>query len=209
MVTPSENRSSRELHQKERSKLERMKFRTFIIGYVLVLAVFLFAKRHSDPSPQSSDFSNVVDLTRPGMGTVDQIPAGRLTAPLVVLDVRSNAKNNPGYQISVEDIADWEQIHGEIPPHAVVIAETGLRTNSNSSGYSLDAARFLVEGRGVIGLGIDAPSIESSASSAADKYMQSHGVYYLENVANLDAVPTSGSAVVIASAKLHNAKPRQ
>jgi len=81
-----------------------MKFRTLIIGYVLVLAVFLFAKRHSDPSPQSSNFSKVVDLTRPNARTIDQIPAVGLTAPLVVLDVRSNAKNNPGYQISVEDL---------------------------------------------------------------------------------------------------------
>jgi kynurenine formamidase len=184
-----------------------MKFRTFTIGYVLVLAVFLFAKRHSDPSEPSSNFSRVVDLTRPGMSTVDEIPADRLMAPLVVLDVRSNAKTNPGYQISVDDIADWEQAHSEIPPHAVVIAETGLRTNSNSSpGYSLDAAQFLVEGRDVVGLGSDAPNVDSSASLAVDKYTLSHGVYHLENVANLDAVPASGSVVVIAPAKLPAAK---
>ena len=48
-----------------------------------------------------------------GTWTVDQIPVERLVRPLVVLDVRSKAKSNPDYQISVQDIADWENAHLE------------------------------------------------------------------------------------------------
>src|SRR5215831_3017260 len=48
-----------------------------------------------------------------GMWTVDQIPPERLVAPLAVLDVTQQVKRNPDYQVSVEDIARWEQIHGE------------------------------------------------------------------------------------------------
>src|SRR5208337_2230840 len=36
-----------------------------------------------------------------GLWTVDQIPADRLVAPLVVLDVSPNVANHPDYQISV------------------------------------------------------------------------------------------------------------
>ena len=46
--------------------------------------------------------------------------------PLVVLDVRSKARINSNYEISVQDIADWENAHGEIPTGAVVMAYTGM-----------------------------------------------------------------------------------
>ncbi len=49
------------------------------------------------------------------MWTVDQIPAERLVRPLVVLDVRGKAKGNPDYEVSVQDIADWESANGEVP----------------------------------------------------------------------------------------------
>src|SRR5271167_2230220 len=111
-----------------------MRFRTFIVGLVLTLVVFLFAQRHSGGVAQQTSFRGVVDLTHaidisvrppdlksPSAGvhpasaasshnhnvpeqfateidapaqlarnlwTVDQIPAERLIASLVVIDVR-------------------------------------------------------------------------------------------------------------------------
>src|SRR5580692_1069256 len=141
-----------------------------------------------------------------GLWTVDQIPAERLIAPLVVLDVSTNAENHPDYQISVEDIAAWEQAHNQIPLGSVVIARTGwdsrwksAQRNATSNpthfpGYSPDAAKFLVEGRNVLGLGIDTPSIDTpnidtpnidngrSKNFAVRQYTLSHSVYQLENV---------------------------
>src|SRR5579863_5606219 len=114
-----------------------MKTRTLIAGYVLALALFLFAQRHPAASP-SAEFQAVVDLTHApaekspassvqlgtrieapayfasGLWTIDQIPGGRLIAPLVVLDVRGNAADHSDYQVSVEDIARWEQAHNQI-----------------------------------------------------------------------------------------------
>src|SRR5258708_11161533 len=147
-----------------------MRIRTFVIGCVLALAVFLFAKRQADAG-QPGGFRAVVDLTHSinakvptyelseksayqvktvatidkdkyfarnislpehygthldapahfarGMWTVDQIPAERLIAPLVVLDVTAKVKNNPDYQVSVEDISKWEQTNGQIPAGVV------------------------------------------------------------------------------------------
>src|SRR5580692_4366067 len=182
-----------------------MKIRTLIVGYVLALALFLFAQRHPNSS-SPTEFRAVVDLTHAidahaladpptkksgsspepfetridapahfarGLWTVDQIPTERLIAPLVVLDVSANAENHPDYQISVEDIAAWEQAHNQIPLGSVVIARTGWDSNWKSAqrnaasnpthfpGYSPDAAKFLVEGRNVLGLGIDTPSIDT------------------------------------------------
>ena len=154
-----------------------------------------------------------------GLWTVNKIPAERLVAPLAVLDVRANAEKNPDYQVSIDDIAAWEKINGQIPQGAVVIAHTGWESHWNSvkdyrnadtkgvmhfPGYSLEAARFLVEGRNAVGLGIDTLSIDSGPSKdfPVHKYTLSHSLYHLENVANLSPVPQAGAMVVVAPMKL-------
>ena len=141
-----------------------MKIQKFVIGYVLALALLLFAQQRP-ATTQAAGFRSVADLahslstngletghrsgyrvqtsvalsekiyasgtssseqfsTRIGTPShawgaakwaVDQIPAGRLIGPLVVLDVSASVKSNPDYELSVEDIARWEQANGEIP----------------------------------------------------------------------------------------------
>src|SRR5271170_305511 len=55
-----------------------------------------------------------------GLWTIDQIPSERLLAPLVVVEATAEAKANPDYQVSLEDIARWEEVNGAIPLNAVV-----------------------------------------------------------------------------------------
>lgn len=154
-----------------------------------------------------------------GLWTVDQIPPERFLAPLVVLDATAGARTSPDYQVSVEDIARWEQAHGQIPQGAVVIADTGWGARWNSvkdyrnpddkgvmhfPGYSLEAAKFLVEGRNTVGLGIDTLSIDYGPSKdfPVHHYTLSHSLYHLENVANLDHAPAGGAILVVAPMKL-------
>jgi kynurenine formamidase len=154
-----------------------------------------------------------------GLWTVDQIPPERLVSPLVVIDAIAKAKADADYQIAVEDIAAWEHVHGEIPPNAVVVANTGWNSRWNSAdayrnadakgvkhfpGYSKEAAKFLVEGRKVNGLGIDTLSIDYGPSTdfPVHQYTMAHSIYHLENVANLDHVPVSGAIVIAAPIKL-------
>jgi kynurenine formamidase len=147
--------------------------------------------------------------------TVDQIPAERLVAPLVVLDVRNNVKSDADYQVSVTDIARWEHMHGEIPVGAVVMALTGSGNKPSSAfqdatlhsaGYSADAAKFLVEGRDAVGLGIDSRSVDSGASRGRSvyNYSLSRSAYVLENVARLERAPSAGGIVMVGPAKLQN-----
>jgi kynurenine formamidase len=249
---------------------KEMKIKTFVVGYVLALAIFLFAQRHTTGSPDFGpraviDLTHTVGAKNPayenskkplfeakttetiekdgyfgreislpehfgthidapahfaaGLWTVDQIPSERLRAPLVVLDVRSKAEKDADYQISIDDISEWEKTNGQIPQGAVVMARTGWDSRWNSTGkyrnadakgvlhfpgYSLEAARFLVEGRTVIGLGIDTLSIDYGPSKdfPVHKYTLSHSLYHLENVANLGVVPPVGITVVVAPMKL-------
>jgi kynurenine formamidase len=222
-----------------------MKTRTLIAGYVLALALFLFAQRHPAAS-SATEFRAVVDLTHasaeissasalqfgtrieapayfaPGLWTIDQIPGGRLIAPLVVLDVRGNAADHSDYQVSVEDIARWELAHNQIPLGSIVIARTGwdsrwdsvkdyrnadARGTMHFPGYSPEAAKFLVAGRNVIGIGIDTLDADYGPSKdfPVRQYTLAHSVYQLENVANLDRAPVDGATVVVAPSMLQNA----
>jgi kynurenine formamidase len=247
-----------------------MKIRTFVVGYALALALFLFAQHHPNAN-QSSGFRTILDLTHAinanvptydlgeqsayqaktvatiekdqyfarnislpehfgthldapahfarGLWTVDQIPTERLMAPMVVLDVSAKVKQNPDYQVTVEDIAAWEHANGEMPQGAMVMARTGWDSRWNSvkdyrnadakgvmhfPGYSQDAAKFLVEGRNVLALGIDTLSIDYGPSKdfAVHQYTLARSLYHLENVANLDRVPAKGAIVVVAPMKL-------
>lgn len=216
-----------------------MRFRTFAIGYCVVLALFVLAQREPI-SVQHTGFPRAVDLTRavdislesstyarlhqpepvqfagtriespaklvPGLWTVNQIPAIRLHAPLVVMNVERSVAADPNYQIGVEDIARWEQRHGPIPFGAIVVARTGWQprkdlrpvartTPSVTSTFSEDATHFLVEGRVVLGMGSDQPA--QIVPRVAHNYASRHSVYQLTNIANLSSVPESGSLLLI------------
>jgi kynurenine formamidase len=137
----------------------------------------------------------------PGLWNVDQIPAERLVAPLVVLDVTAQEHDRSDSQISVEDIARWEHRNGEIPLGSVVIARAGGNSKvRDMSVFSRDAALFLVEGRKVLGLGSDGPSRVHPVP--AESYALSHSVYELADVANLDRVPDHGAVVIVAPMKV-------
>lgn len=154
-----------------------------------------------------------------GAWTVDQIPADRLVRPLVVVDVRGKVKGNVDYEVSIEDISAWEHVHGTIPPGSVVAAHTGwderwqrhedFRNQQNDGlthypGFSLEAAKFLVESRNVVGLGIDTMSVDIGATTTYPVHLftSQRGIYHLENVANLASVPGAGATVIVAPIKL-------
>src|SRR3979490_856318 len=114
-----------------------MRIRSFIIAYALVLAILLFADRRSGPA-QGGRYSHVVDLTgtpntselasatrivapaalRPGTWSAGQIPAERLVAPLVVMDL--DTRPDQASQITLSDIADWESRHDVVAQGALV-----------------------------------------------------------------------------------------
>ena len=154
-----------------------------------------------------------------GQWTVDQIPPERLMTRLIVVDETAKVENNSDYKLSAADITNWEKLHGPIPAKAVVVLRTGWETRWNSAkdyrnpdakgvmhfpGFGMDAAKLLVEGRKVYGLGIDTLSIDYGPSPdfPVHQYSLSHGLYHLENVANLTSVSANGALVIVAPVKL-------
>ena len=110
----------------------------------------------------------------------DGIPAESLVAPAAVIGVQSQASLDPDYILSAGDIADWERTHGPIDPNTLVLLNTGwsrfwdrparfINTGDDGAmhtpGFSLEAARFLLEWREVAGLGIDTHGIDAGADT--------------------------------------------
>ncbi len=154
----------------------------------------------------------------PGKMSVDQIPPQRLFGPAVVIDVRAETRKDSDYRLSPERIAQWEKAHGRIPPGALVLLRTGWASrwpdavryrNQDASGvmhfpgYSVEAVRLLIE-RKVSGLGIDTLSMDYGPSKDFEVHRVSHGagLYHLENLADLSALPEAGAFLVVAPIKL-------
>ena len=145
-----------------------MQWRTFSIGWVLAVAVLLFAQRRT-PEQHAFLFRQVVDLTHKGALTVsgehldasafgtrmdapihrengtwaaEPVFPDRLVAPLVVIDVSERAAREANYEISLDDIATWEGTHGHVPAGAVVVAQTGWQMPEELPKETLPHAAF-------------------------------------------------------------------
>jgi kynurenine formamidase len=152
-----------------------------------------------------------------GSTTVEAIPAGNLLGPAVVLDVRA-ATTNPDYELSSARVAEWESEHGRVPRGAIALLRTGWASRWPDStsyrnqdaagtmhfpGFGADAVRVLIE-RGVMGIGCDTMSVDPGSSSEypVHRLALGAGLYQLENLSNLIALPEFGASLIVAPLKL-------
>jgi kynurenine formamidase len=160
----------------------------------------------------------------PGTWAAGQIPAERLVAPLVVIDLKDlkdlktvaspdGETRQSLSQISLDDIAAWESLHGMIPQGAVIairrasaaLPHSDLSTNFSASTSSLlpvtrDAALFLIEARNTIGFAVETPVTLSSDRNLAQQ-LALHGTYVVQGAAHFSSLPATGSLVIVAPAK--------
>jgi kynurenine formamidase len=153
-------------------------------------------------------------VAAPGAGptTVEQLSPRDLVLPAVVIDVRDRAQDQPGYRLSAGELADWERHNGCIPRGALVLLVTGWDVrwgdptaylDLNGAGRSQapsfgDEALALLDQRGAVGLGIDAPGAAYTPASG-------HRLL-LENLTSLEQLPPTGSTVVVGALKIQAAQ---
>lgn len=155
-----------------------MRWRTFMIGWTMALAVMLMAR------PRVSQGDNAVGTavvefsyaksvhSHPRRHAAEAAHSQRVVAPLVVLNVTSETRTNPAYLVTMGDVTQWEDAHGHIPSNAVIMARSAAPTVWSSHpatqaasegnpgrfpGFSDDVIRFLVEARYAYGLGTETP----------------------------------------------------
>jgi len=154
----------------------------------------------------------------PGKTTVDQIPAKQLFGPVVVFDVRADGAKDADYRLPAARVEEWEKRNGRIPSGAIALLRSGwaarwpdaqkyrnqdAQGRMHFPGFSLGAVERLID-RNVHGLGCDTMSVDYGASQdfAVHHLALGAGLYHLENLADLSALPETGAFLVVAPIKL-------
>lgn len=156
----------------------------------------------------------------PGQTSVDKIDPSKLVAPVAMIDISAEIGDDADGVLTAEMLAAWEAKHGQVPQGAAVFLRTGWEQKIGDKaaymneggplrfpGFGVEAARVLVDERGVVGLGIDTLGVDvgSSDSFAVHKTV-SHikGLWHLENLTNLKLLPPQGAIVFVGVLKLEN-----
>ena len=154
--------------------------------------------------------------------TVDEIPARRLIAPAVVIDVAAAAAADPDYRLALADVMRWEAEHGAVPRGAVVLLRTGWSarwpdrrsylgddTPGDASAlhfpaYGADAAAYLVGERAAGALGLDTASLDHGPSTdfPVHRIAAEADVPGLENLTGLEQLPARGAWIVALPMKI-------
>lgn len=156
--------------------------------------------------------------------TVDEIPVTQLTGDGIVINLKNTVKDQADYQISVADVEAWEAENGNIPDSAILLFCTGwgrfypdaktyfgtvekgdsALTKLHFPSIHPDLASWLVKNKKVKAVGIDTPSIDygQSADFKTHQILLGNNIPGLENLANLDVLPSLGSYIVALPMKI-------
>lgn len=156
--------------------------------------------------------------------SVDEIPLEQLIGEGVKIDVSERGLTDPDYQISIEDLENWESKNGQIPEGSIVLLQSGhgkyypdkvkyLGTDERGDeavkdlhfpGLAPDAAKWLMDQRKIKSVGIDTPSIDFGQSQYFETHvaLMTRDIPAFENVANLDELPAKGFQVIALPIKI-------
>lgn len=159
----------------------------------------------------SGHYSTHIDapaLMYAGGAVVADLPMEQLMGKAVLMDF---SHLNPGDEITKEQLESWIQKNGDVRD-MIALLFTGMQNIVDSPefienwiGLTGEAAEFLAS-RGIKVVGSDSCNIDCVAGRDIDfpahHTFLRHGIPNVENLLNLDKLPTSGFYVVIAPMKL-------
>jgi kynurenine formamidase len=142
----------------------------------------------------------------PEYPAIDELPATYTIRPLVVISIVDKVAQDPGYQLKVGDILDWENRNERIPEGSVVFVRSDwskewpdpkLATKFPFPGVTLDALKFLHEQRKILFHGHEPLDTDTTPDLEGESWLMHNGYTQAEGVANLDKVPEKGALVAI------------
>ena len=149
-----------------------------------------------------------------------------LIFPLVVIDISQQAKKDPRYAVTVEDIKAYEAKYGPIPDGALVAlrsdwykkwpdmdALSGIDAEGkeNAPGWSLEALEYIYKVRNAAANGHETLDTDSSAVAeekgdlACERYVLDNDKLQVEVLANLDKVQPAGAVVIVSYPRIEGA----
>jgi kynurenine formamidase len=146
--------------------------------------------------------------------TIDTIPLNQMILPLVVFDITGLLPRDPNHALSVDDILQWEKLHGRVPSGSFAALRTDMSKDWDTNparfkrspfpAWSLAAVRFLIEQRGVVAIGHESLDTDTTARMESETWLLQHGHYQIEAMAHLDQVPATGAALIAMWPKVKN-----
>jgi kynurenine formamidase len=148
-----------------------------------------------------------------GTARLHEVDPSTLIRPAAVIDISGDVGDDPDAVLTLGQVEAFERANGPVPTGGIVLLRTGWEDRNTDPvryagqpgdlrfpAFGVEAARFLVEQRQVVGVGIDTLGIDpgSSADFAVHKQVTlSAGVWHLEGLQNLGALPPLGATVFV------------
>jgi kynurenine formamidase len=140
--------------------------------------------------------------------TVDELPVKDMILPLVVFDITPKLRDNPNYALTVQDIEDWENLHGRVPAGSFAALRTDMSKDWDTDperfkrqpfpAWSFEAIQFLYTQRGIIANGHESMDTDITQDMKSETWLLHQGHWQIEVMANLDQVPAAGALIVVA-----------
>jgi kynurenine formamidase len=147
---------------------------------------------------------------------VAQVPASRLVAPAVVLDVTAQVAGNPDFLLEREHVEAWQAEHGPLPDGGWLLYRTGWdarsadaeaflnadETGPHTPGVSVECATWLAEQTPIIGLGVETVGTDAGGAHSfappfpCHSFLLGAGKYGLTQLQNLARLPARGAVVL-------------
>ncbi len=149
--------------------------------------------------------------------SVAEIPVRNLVVPLCIIDIASRAASDPDTQLTPEDIKAWIASNGDIPDNACIAMHSGWEQYLNDEkfrnadaegvqhypGFHVDAVQMLLEETTAVGIAVDTLSLDHGMSPdfATHYAWLPANRWGIENIANLDKLPSKGATLVVGAPK--------
>ena len=148
--------------------------------------------------------------------TLSDLPPTVALRKLCVIDITQKVASDPGYHAQVDDVLEWEQTHGRVPPGSAVFfrSDWGRKWAEYAAsgampdvfpGVSLAALKFLHNGRSILLHGHEPLDTDMTPSLEGEAWLMHHNFMQVEGVANLHLLPPAGCLVSIGFPKLAGA----
>ena len=140
---------------------------------------------------------------------IHQIMTRRLVTEAILIKIRKGADQS----ITKTDIQKFEKKYGMIDDGSTVIYHTGRQKNLKKKSYFLknpglavSAAKYLASKK-INMVGIDSPSIDLGKDSkfSVHHILAKGGILIVENLSNLEKIPSEKFHLIVAPLKLKNA----
>lgn len=146
--------------------------------------------------------------------------------PLVVIDLSKKVQENSDYEITVDDILEFEKEHGTIPENAFVafrsdwckrwpdmnaLTNADNEGNAHTPGWPLSTLEFLFDKRNIAGVGHETLDTDAAVTCAkngdlvGERYILQKDKFQVEAMKNLDKLPPAGAIIFIAAPRIVHA----